>query len=459
MSELSASVQEWIQGKLIHDQPIEFASGPPEYGLIPGLLEQLLIDRPDLTLDELRQLDNAKALTAGVGQRFYKWATEMLAQYGQGNNTLTYFIDPGDSIPKVGKGVNPTQFDSVRTKEPGIYEDFIVSTMETYQNLSGGRLRFQRVNQDDLATISFYRGPNDIPLSGGSPGEILLGVSNDETNGKYKWRNVFYNEGSDSDSQSYKENVAKNTIVHEMGHTVGLRHPADLATDIYALILTASGKNTAYSYKDSIMSYNRDDDKKVRHFIDKLQPADEAAFLEFWSGFSGTDLVGGSPLDLQKDLVPGSTSPVGSSPRGTMSNLELGRSLDGGVSYGGSGRDIFNDDPNTDDLYIGGDGHDLVNYKGGFDFANGGEGRDLYYLDPITQYGQLTINDFTLGEDMIRLGDGVQVTVFTVGGETLLVSSDTDVVASIQGEFTREQLFDPTLHLSAPTLAYYGLQV
>lgn len=452
MSQLSAAVQEWIQGKTINGQPIEFAEGL--YGLHPALLNELLIDRPDLTLAELRQLDNSKALTAGVAQRFYKWATEMLAQYGQGNNTLTYFIDQGGSIPKVGTGLNPTQFDTMPTKEPGIYEDFIVSTMQSYQDLSGGRLRFQRVYQDDLASISFYRGPNDIPLID-DPGKFLLGISQDETNGKYKWRNVFYNEGQVEWPEYLKQEVARNTIVHEMGHTVGLRHPTDLATDMYALALNGNGDNTAYNYLDSIMSYRRGNGV----FIDYLQEADKDAFLSFWSGFSGTDLVGGSPLDLQKDLVPGSASKLGSSPRGTMSNLELGRSLDGGVSYGGSGRDIFNDDPNTDDLYIGGDGHDLVNYKGGFDFANGGEGRDLYYLDPITQYGQLTINDFTLGEDMIRLGDGVQLTVFAVGGETLLVSSDTDVVASIQGEFTREQLFDPTLHLSAPTLAYYGLQV
>ena len=452
MPQLSAAVQEWIQGKTINGQPIEFSAGL--YGLRPDLLNELLIDRPDLTLAELRQLDNSKALTAGVAQRFYKWATEMLAQYGQGNNTLTYFIDQGGSIPKVGTGVNPTPFDSMPTKEPGIYEDFIVSTMQSYQDLSGGRLRFQRVYQDDFASISFYRGPNDIPLID-DPGKFLLGISQDETNGKYKWRNVFYNEGQVEWSEYVKQEVARNTIVHEMGHTVGLRHPTDLATDMYALALNGNGDNTAYNYLDSIMSYRRGNGV----FIDYLQEADKDAFLSFWSGFSGTDLVGGSPLDLQKDLVPGSASKLGSSPRGTMSNLELGRSLDGGVSYGGSGRDIFNDDPNTDDLYIGGDGHDLVNYKGGFDFANGGEGRDLYYLDPITQYGQLTINDFTLGEDMIRLGDGVQLTVFAVGGETLLVSSDTDVVASIQGEFTREQLFDPTLHLSAPTLAYYGLQV
>ena len=451
---LSAAAAAWVQGKTINDKPILFNDDYPTkaWGLVDSSLNSLIENRPDITLSELRQLDNTLALTGGTGEKFHQWATDMLSQYGSTNNTLTYFIDQGSSTPLLGSLDTDTEylqkanklFHQYPTLAPGAYEEYIVSVMQIYQDLSGGRLNFRRVFEDDLATISFYRTINDIPDGRGG---ITLGMSQDETNGKYKWRNVYYNEGQSGYTQETKEAVAKNTIVHEMGHTVGLRHPTDLATDTYLPKSEGSGWNTLYSYHDSIMSYNRYD-----NFIDYLTEADKSSFLYYWSGFDGVDLTGGSPISLQKNLVPGSSSSSASAGHwATSSAMSFANLLDGGVSYGGSGRDIFNDDSSTDDHYVGGNGSDLIIYRGGFDFANGGAGKDVFFLDPITQGGQLTINDFTAGEDMIRLGEDVEVSLFAIGGKTLLVASDTDVVASLQGEFTAEQLF-------TPTLPFYGLQ-
>ncbi len=121
----------------------------------------------------------------------------MLSQYGADNNTLTFFIDRGGNLPFNGDpraNTSPTgDLAKQGTLTPG--EDivgFIRQTMVGYEALTEGTVKFKEVDDDNLATISFYYTKEIVDPDGGT----TLGMSTDATNGiGDKWRNIFYTTG------------------------------------------------------------------------------------------------------------------------------------------------------------------------------------------------------------------------------------------------------------------------
>ena len=435
-----ADARAWMAAHGIKEKSVE------DGGLAASTLAPLLETYPGLTLAELKQLSttNPRALVGANGSTdgpapdmtFHDWALAMLSQYGQGNNTLTFFVDTGGALPFKGipngnVGINTNQFNSQRTLTPSTENvEFIRQTMANYGNLTGGTLKFVEVSEDDQAAISFYYSPA-IPT--GKPNEYIAGMSTGATNGKFKWRNVFYNDGKSDQYAGSGEDFIKNTIVHEMGHTIGFRHPVDLATDRYGQDgLAGNGYNSVYNDHDTIMSYNRN-----LPYSTRLTEADEHAYEFFWGPFSGSvDLAGHANKDLHKaDVFGESTTSNGGRPSGLASLTYQDRDFITGSSRG----DWYVGDQ-SDDTWHGGDGDDNYIYKGGFDFASGQDGKDTFYIDPLNENGYLTINDFTAGQDRLVFQSDDDYSIFSFGGATFVLGSDTDKVVFLKGEFTEQQL-------------------
>jgi len=404
-------------------------------GVALSSIQAVLEGYPAVTFAEIKRLSNtdSRALTssgAAGALRFQAWARDMLSQYGADNNTLTFFIDRGGNLPFNGASNGAGAFGTQRTLTPG--EDivgFIRQTMADYEALTGGTIRFEEVNEDDLATISFYYSKEYLD----SRGLPICGMSINATNGiGGKWRNVFYNSCGKDGLAGLHE--IKNTIVHEMGHTIGFSHPTDLATDLTGNGI-GSGFNTIYDYVDSIMSYNTKNPSGYTLY--DLTGSDENAYRHLWQSFSGSeDLASSSGKSLHKANGFGqATTANGGKPSGLASLKNQSRDY-----ITGSSRDDWYVGDQSDDTWHGGEGNDNYFYKGGFDFASGEGGKDTFHIDPLNADGYLTINDFTAGQDKLVFQSDADYSIFAFGGATFVLASDTDKVVFLQGEFTEQQL-------------------
>ena len=415
-------------------------------------IANILESNPDISFAEIKRLSNTDpgALTSSKAAQaisFQEWARDMLSQYGADNNTLTFFIDRGGNIPFNGDPrVKENMSHNLLYREPLNRETltpgedivgFIRQTMDNYEELTEGIVRFKEVDNDDLATISFYYS-QETP----TPTGHILGLSASATNGMGdKWRNIFYSPGGYKGLEGL--DAIKNTIVHEMGHTLGLSHPYDYASQQDNDVHAGKGLNSVYNSKDTIMSYNRIDG--YRH---DLTDPDENAYRHVWQSFGGSeDLASPSGKSLRKDDVFGqATTASGRKPSGT---IRFWPSSTGLVSLENQSRDYItglsvNDwyvGDQSDDTWHGGEGNDEYFYKGGFDFASGGDGEDIFYIDPLNANGYLTINDFTDGQDKLVFQSDDDYSIFAFGGATFVLASDTDKVVFLNGEFTEQQLF------------------
>jgi hypothetical protein len=223
--------------------------------------------------------------------------------------------------------------------------------------------------------------------------------------------------------------IPPNTILHELGHALTLKHPgaydagAALAPAPY---LPASLDNNRYS----VMSYRADPDNNAKS--DHLMLFDIAALqarfganLHFHTGNNvytgpsgnvqviwdagGTDMIDGSAYasGVRVNLNDGSFSSL----RG-LNNLAIAYRVVIEIAKGGAANDRLIGN-GFDNLLAGGAGADTIFGKSGNDRLVGGPGADRFVFDtrlnPVINVD--TVRDFTHGVDKIVLAHAVFTTV------------------------------------------------
>lgn len=234
---------------------------------------------------------------------------------------------------------------------------------------------------------------------------------------------------------------AYSTLIHEIGHTLGLKHPGNYnAADPGSSsandgpFLTGAEDSELFS----IMSYTQQSQGLERI---NLAPYDYAALAYLYnakpihtdddtytftatSGRSiqtiydngGTDTLDASALNIAVTLnlnpaAPGALSSVGltSGHQAAIDNLSMGLTTVIENAIGGSGNDtlVGNSANNT---LIGNDGNDTLIGKLGSDSMTGGAGSDIFGL---SNAGFYTFQDFVPGVDKVAFDTKLGISDFT----------------------------------------------
>lgn len=284
----------------------------------------------------------------------------------------------------------------------------IIFTEVTDSATSYGQLRFG--NNAQTTTVGYAYYPDK--LVGNNAGDLYINNSP---------------EAAQTTHVVYGTN-AYSTLIHEIGHTLGLKHPGNYNA-------AASGANANEgpyltgvedSELYSIMSYTTQNQGLERI---NLAPYDYAALSYLYNAKpintgdnsyaltedsgkvvqtiyddGGNDTLNASGLNTPVILnlnvaAPGTLSSVGLTPKGQAAenNLSLGLNTLIERAIGGAGNDklIGNSSSNT---LVGNNGDDILVGQLGTDTMNGGEGSDTF---GISNVGNYIFQDFIPGADKV----------------------------------------------------------
>jgi len=232
---------------------------------------------------------------------------------------------------------------------------------------------------------------------------------------------------------------AYSTLIHEIGHTLGLKHPGNYNATV------PDSRNNDGPYLNgvedselfSVMSYTAQSQGLERI---NLAPYDDAAlayiygarpvntgddiytfteasghFMQTIYDDNGTDTLDASRLSTAvtlnlKNAAPGTLSSVGLTPNGleAENNLSLGLNTIIENAIGGSGNDKLVGNSSNNSL-SGNDGDDTLIGQMGTDSMSGGDGSDIFGLSNIGFY---TFQDFVPGVDKISFDTKLGISNF-----------------------------------------------
>ena len=188
-------------------------------------------------------------------------------------------------------------------------------------------------------------------------GEGTVGQVNDHAHGSSPYWDLYW---LDTDGAPSLNSFDANTIVHEIGHALGLSHPYEDPT------------NGNWNTDDTVMSYNISPDGWDTWFGD----TDIAALIEIWGAeddYLISNLVGTDAADV----ITGLNGQVNSETIDGGGGNDTLRGYGGGdFLAGGNGNDLMGGNFGRDTL-VGGADNDEMNGGQGGDDLSGGAGSDI----------------------------------------------------------------------------------
>ena len=196
-------------------------------------------------------------------------------------NKLTFYINKKNGDQKLDTGLN-LKADDISLGE----ELFIESVFNKIDNLID--IDFERVYSPDESLIDIYSSD----LTGSTLGITYIdyGIKNGE---KYFQSDVVFSVSKGnllSDFEGLSSDTAY-TIVHELAHALGMRHPGD------------DPNGNWHTSEDTVMSYNFDNSSFA---IPNFSPVDEIALLKMWgkeTNFESEKLVATENNNFDKDYL------------------------------------------------------------------------------------------------------------------------------------------------------------
>lgn len=300
---------------------------------------------------------------------------------------VTYSFSSGGNLPGLSGSSNPYGASSFYSFTETQKQNFRLAAAE-FMAASGIVL----VETNGAANIDIFNavgtpvgGYADLPFVNGSyTSEVELVV--------------------DSDGSYAPGSYGYYTILHELGHAVGLSHTHD-GTYVLDPSLDSS--------KNTVMSYNYDSS------VFGLQSIDLAALQNI---YGSSNVSSGFSLFFDANL--GRLSAIGSNGSDDFTAVKTveGNSVTHKV-FGYGGNDNITGNGGTD-ILRGNDGNDTLNGKSGSDFLRGGSGNDVLYGEAGNDY----LNG-GVGDDTLYGGSGDDQILGQAGSDNLFGGSGNDVLS------------------------------
>ena len=309
--------------------------------------------------------------------------------YDTDSTVLTYFIEKEDLEVTVSEGDR----DEFIFTTIGLLDDrlnFIVNTFQRLDRILP--VSFRETSDYQEADIELYFADSNTDWQDDDLGTTYF---NDD------WVEILWKD-SDDKLSTFTSND-KNTIVHEIGHALGIDHPE------------GDGFNSDWDTVDTVMSYNEGDDGKWRTWY--------------------------STLDLQAlQSIWGVETPIASSPSLAPPSATQATSFSPTLIKGGNKKDKLKGTNSNDEIYAYA-GDDKINAKAGDDIIYPGEfnrkkdivitgaGYDTVVLD---EYGYVLIKDFLPRFDRIDASNLEDVYCW-VEGRKAYIGDDDYIYAVLKG--------------------------
>ncbi|MBF0461961.1 MAG: M10 family metallopeptidase C-terminal domain-containing protein [Magnetococcales bacterium] len=406
-------------------------------------------DLPDASLQQyVSQLDSGKFWAASAG-----------------TTTLTYNVmNQASSIYDPNEAVGFTPFNSVQQAAVG-------TALQAWS---------------DVANIQF--------VATSSPADINLGASSTTTGGGTYTRawtsggfttlaraDVWLSSSWITNQQMAAGQYGLTTLIHELGHAVGLDHAGNYdviggqSIEAGRLFGNDDRQHSIMSYFQSPAYQNQNlypsspmvmdiaaiqslygANMTTRTGNDTYSWPDKAGFISAIWDAGGTDTIDASDQTLRSiiDLNPGAFSSIGSKPDGTpaLNNLAIAYGVTIENAIGGRGDDTLLGN-RADNVLTGGAGNNLFDGRDGNNTLIGGTGNNTYVFEG--DWGQDTVIDAS-GRNVLTFQDiGRSQLQFSQSGDNLIIQENgSSKQVTVNGYYVTGRASSYTMADSAGTFTF-----
>ena len=359
--------------------------------------------------DTIIGLDGDDLLIGGSGADTYVWNA------GDGNDTVAADGAANEDIIKI----NGTFYD-YNWEIDG--DDLIVGVVADDSYIFAGNLRLENfmLGSDSIAYLEADLGPNNEFYSpDGGNSRIYFSLVDGENQGNY-FETIIGTSGNDEmtgggGAADFVWGGDGNDVMSVSDGTLGIFRGGNGDDTMTG---ADQNDNLRGGAGDDIIDGGAGDGDRVEYNRPSGSPAiTQGAFVNLsgssatydFNGTLGVTVLAGEALDNWGDTD-------------TLSNIENVRGSDfDDVIVGSSG----------DNLLEGLDGDDIIASRGGNDYLKGGGGADSFVFGTGT--GDSQIEDFVVGQDLLRLENGVTITSLEEIDDTTIVTLSTGATVTLLG--------------------------